>query len=66
MIALYTILYASCSFCIDFLQAQYKSNFVAAIDSAPKTIPTGIHEPENPNPLPDHSNAKRRKKSRWD
>lgn len=46
--------------------AQYKSNFVAAVDSAPKTIPTGIHEPENPNPLPDHSNAKRRKKSRWD
>ncbi|KAL4222426.1 ATP-dependent RNA helicase ddx42 [Mactra antiquata] len=44
--------------------AQYKTNFVAAVDSAPKTIPTGIHEPENPNPHPDH--AKRRKKSRWD
>lgn len=46
--------------------AQYKSNFVAAVDSAPKVIPTGIHEPENPNPHHDHSSSKRRKKSRWD
>jgi len=38
---------------------------VAAIDSAVKTIPTGVHEPENPNPFPDQAN-KRRKKSRWD
>ncbi|XP_052247300.1 ATP-dependent RNA helicase DDX42-like [Dreissena polymorpha] len=43
--------------------AQYKTNFIAATDSAPKSIPIGIHEPENPD---SHHDAKRRKKSRWD
>lgn len=45
--------------------AQYKSNFVAAVDSAPKVIPTGVMEPENPGPH-QHGEPKRRKKSRWD
>ncbi|KAH3720198.1 hypothetical protein DPMN_063093 [Dreissena polymorpha] len=39
--------------------AQYKTNFIAATDSAPKSIPIGIHEPENPD---SHHDAKRRKK----
>lgn len=45
---------------------QFKSNFVAAVDSAPKVVPVGVHAPQNPDPEPHIVPLKRRKKTRWE
>ena len=47
-------------------QNQFKSNFVAAVDSAPKVVPVGVHAPQNPDPEPHIVPLKRRKKTRWE
>lgn len=54
-------------FFFSLLQAQFKTNFVAAVDSAPKIVPVGVHAPQNPDPEPHIVPLKpRRKKTRWE
>ena len=47
-------------------QNQFKSNFVAALDSAPKIVPIGVHAPQNPDPEPHIVPLRKRKKTRWE